>query len=539
MIRRYLFKRKGHILLATVLSAVSAGFSILLLGYLNRVASDPARAVTAEALGLLLAMFASGIVSQTFLARFGSSTIADVRRELAQRYLRLDYEKLLDIGKHQVTGSLVADVGRVATLFTVLPLFFFNVLLVVFSFVYLAVLSPKLFGVFAVFMAFAVGSSLYLMKKCTRTFEAIRDEEDRLFEHFNGIAEGKKELCLNDARATHFQSTIDRSIEKNRLLGYDVQKWWNYGGTWSNALIFGALLVIVLLGHAWFGASLVTILQFVVVTLFLMNPLNYLIVASQDIAMGLTSVKKLGAMGIDEASEGASPPRLAWSTVAARGLEYKYPSSDEHGFVLGPIDLTLRRGEILFLLGGNGSGKSTLALLLTGLMKPTSGHLEVDGKRLEDPRAFRQLFSAVFFDFYLFGHVVDRSGQPADDVRVNALLAKMDLASKVTCEGGALSTLDLSQGQRKRLALVQSYIDDGEIFLFDEWAADQDPEFKRYFYHELLPELKRRGKTVVAITHDEKYFGCADRLMKLDQGRLVDKKESRTKEEAAWAGSLS
>jgi len=59
------------------------------------------------------------------------------------------------------------------------------------------------------------------------------------------------------------------------------------------------------------------------------------------------------------------------------------------------------------------------------------------------------------------------------------------------------------------------------VYLFDEWAADQDPVFKKVFYTQLLPELKARGKAVLVISHDERYFGAADRVIRLDYGKLA------------------
>jgi putative ATP-binding cassette transporter len=78
---------------------------------------------------------------------------------------------------------------------------------------------------------------------------------------------------------------------------------------------------------------------------------------------------------------------------------------------------------------------------------------------------------------------------------------------------GRLSTTRLSAGQRRRLALLQVFLDRRPVVALDEWAAEQDPIFRRVFYTELLPELQRRGATVVAITHDDRYFHIADRCV--------------------------
>jgi cyclic peptide transporter len=528
----YLSKRKALLALATLLSAVSASLSIVLVGYINDLATggleQPGRALL-EVVGLITVTFLLNGLSQTYLASFGASAIAELRRDLSERFLRLDHEQMRAIGKHRVVGSLIADVGRIATLLMVLPLFVFNLALALFCLGWLLLVSPSLFLVFALFMGFAVGSSLYLALWSGGLALAIREEEDALFESFRALADGKKELSLSEARAEHFLGVVlEGSVERNRVLSYSAQKWWNFSSNWANTMIFCALFTIVFVGDTWLGADGGTVVQFVLGTLFLMNPLSFMITASQDVTLGLASARKVSDLGIDMSSPLPAllePP--SWTVLKARELVYRYPHDE---FVLGPVDLAITRGEILFLVGGNGSGKSTLALLLAGLARPSGGHIELDGRRVEEEElpGYRQLFTAVFSDFYLFRHPVDRAGACVPDERVNALLERMALSDKVTARDGALSTLELSQGQRKRLAMVQCYLDDADIYLFDEWAADQDPEFRAYFYTELLPELKARGRTVIAVTHDDRYFGCADRIVVLERGQLVERQRPVT-----------
>lgn len=170
-------------------------------------------------------------------------------------------------------------------------------------------------------------------------------------------------------------------------------------------------------------------------------------------------------------------------------------------------------------MGGNGSGKSTLAKLITGLYIPQSGELCLEGEAIVDSNreAYRQLFSAVFSDFYLFERLVSAEALTLD-AQAQAYLEKLQLEKKVSVKDGQLSTTALSQGQRKRLALLAAYLEDRSIYLFDEWAADQDPIFREIFYTQLLSELKQRGKTVLVISHDDHYFHLADRILKLDYG---------------------
>ncbi|MEU4415855.1 ATP-binding cassette domain-containing protein [Nocardia salmonicida] len=196
--------------------------------------------------------------------------------------------------------------------------------------------------------------------------------------------------------------------------------------------------------------------------------------------------------------------------------------SDDAGFRLGPIDLVFEPGQITFIVGGNGSGKSTLAKLITGLYVPRSGSLSLNGERIDHDNIewYRQNSSAVFTDFHLFEDYLgfDRPGIDAD---VQRYLDELQIAHKVTVQDGRLSTVDLSQGQRKRLALLTALLEDRQIYVFDEWAADQEPRFRDVFYHEILTDLKRRGKTVIVITHDDRYFDCADQLVKLDFGLVA------------------
>lgn len=194
-----------------------------------------------------------------------------------------------------------------------------------------------------------------------------------------------------------------------------------------------------------------------------------------------------------------------------------------HGFRLGPVDAVFEPGQVSFIVGGNGSGKSTLAKLLTGLYVPQHGSITINGELVDHDNVewFRQNTAAIFTDFHLFDEYLGFSGDDLDD-RVRHYLAMLRIDDKVSVRDGQLSTVALSQGQRKRLALVTALLEDRPIFLFDEWAADQEPQFRETFYREILPDLAAQGKTVIVITHDDRYFDLADRLLKLEVGTVVN-----------------
>jgi putative ATP-binding cassette transporter len=281
----------------------------------------------------------------------------------------------------------------------------------------------------------------------------------------------------------------------------------------------------------WRPMSVETLTGYSLALLYLMNPLQVIINMLPGIGRANIALKKIEELRLSLAAQPtdistATPPApsASWGSIELDGITHAYRRErEDSSFVLGPIDLTLRQGELAFLVGGNGSGKTTLSKLLVGLYSPEAGQVHLDGRPVTDEtrEAYRQYFSVVFSDFYLFENLVGLDS-PQLDVRAREYLNVLDLAHKVEIKGGALSTTSLSQGQRKRLALLTAYLEDRPIYLFDAWAADQDPHFKEVFYLKLLPELKSRGKTVVVISHDDRYFHVADRIVKLEYGRIVE-----------------
>jgi cyclic peptide transporter len=217
--------------------------------------------------------------------------------------------------------------------------------------------------------------------------------------------------------------------------------------------------------------------------------------------------------------------RKRFEKVEMRDVVFRYMyKSSEAVFQVGALNFTLRSGELVFITGGNGSGKSTFLKLLAGLYEPDSGEILLDGARVDDRNrdAYRSLIAAIFVDYHLFQRlygIVD-----PDTTEVDQLLRQFQLLDKTRVTDGEFQTLDLSGGQRKRLALIVGLLEKRPILLLDEWTADQDPEFRRKFYDELLPDLKRAGATVVVITHDERYLDelkLPARRLRMDEGRFV------------------
>ncbi|MCA9692770.1 MAG: ATP-binding cassette domain-containing protein [Myxococcales bacterium] len=203
-------------------------------------------------------------------------------------------------------------------------------------------------------------------------------------------------------------------------------------------------------------------------------------------------------------------------------MTFTYPATEGHdGFTLGPLDLTIRRGDVVFLTGANGSGKSTFGRLLAGLYRPAAGRICADGVPITDARlgAWRALFATVFVEHRTLATLYGVEEQALE--RAPALLGELELADKTAIVDGRVTNLGLSTGQSKRLALVLTRLQGKPILVLDEWAAEQDPEHRAWFYDELLPALRAEGRTVIVITHDDQYFDRADWRLVMTAGRIA------------------
>jgi putative ATP-binding cassette transporter len=315
------------------------------------------------------------------------------------------------------------------------------------------------------------------------------------------------------------------------LQEYNVagQNLYTAAASWGQVLVFIVIGLILFVLPSMHSLDRALLTGYALTLLYLMTPLQVIMNNLPQLTRANVALNKVNELGFSLASQGSEQAEEGhsqtdtWTKLQLNSVTHRYRRDGETSdFVLGPLDLTFKHGEMVFIIGGNGSGKTTFVKLLTGLYAPESGAVYLNDEPIgpDNREAYRRHFSAVFSDFYLFETMLGLVDNGLDQ-RASEYLQRLKLAHKVQIEKGKLSTTDLSQGQRKRLALLTAFLEDRPIYVFDEWAADQDPYFKDFFYVQLLPELTARHKTVFVITHDDRYYHLAERIITLDNGQVT------------------
>ncbi len=484
-------------------------------------------AFVALGVGKVLSLFAS----QAVLAGFSQRAIAELRRDLIRKILAVPLRDLENLGTPRILAALTDDVFNVTQALVALPIVSVNVAILLGGAAYLGWLSWQILA--AIMVVIAIGAVGYLMvvQNALRFCRWAREEEDKLFGSFRALTDGIKELKLHrNRRGAFFSDNIERVTANYQRHNVSAELRFAGAQSWSHLLYFALIGLILFMAPGMGAFDKSTLTKFVVMTLYLMGPLAGVLSSFPLFGRARVALQKVQELGVSLTAHSTEhcpvekvDSERRFERLELCGVVHSYHREDEdHSFTLGPVDLAFQPGELVFLVGGNGSGKSTLAKIITGLYLPEAGEIRLDGKLVthENRDAYRQLFSAVFADFFVFDNLLGLDGADLDS-RAGGYLEQLHLKHKVRVTNGALSTTAVSQGQRKRLALLTAYLEDRPFYLFDEWASDQDPYFKNIFYTKLLPDLKARGKSVLVITHDDHYFDVADRIIKLDYGKVA------------------
>ncbi|HEY9671787.1 MAG TPA: cyclic peptide export ABC transporter [Waterburya sp.] len=522
----------GMVAIAFVTGLLSGSSTAALIALIsNAVGRNLTQSVTSiawEFVGLALVALITSIISQVVLIRLCQDAVWQLRMRLSRQILASELSHLEQLGTPRLLATLTEDVQSVTTAVAVVPFLCIDFAIVAGCLVYILGLYWKISLLLFGFLFVAMGSCQWLLKRGGKLLALAREEQDLLFKHFRTVTEGIKELKLHYQRRHVFLSKeLESTATLLRRHNVDGLTLFATTASWGKLLFFFAVGFILFALPKFISISPDRLSGYILTFAYVMLPMDNIVNSLPHISRASVALQKIESLGLSLASNTEDftvPPSFnaSWQQLQLKEVTYPYKGEqEEKSFILGPINLTLHPGELVFIVGGNGSGKSTLAKLITGLYSPESGEIWLDGKLINQQNRewYRQYFSAIFSDFYLFESLLGLDNTDLDK-QAQKYLKQLQLDHKVKIEQGKLSTTTLSQGQRKRLALLTAYLEDRPIYLFDEWAADQDPNFKEIFYTQFLCELKNRGKTVLIISHDDHYFHLADRIIKLNYGKV-------------------
>lgn len=466
---------------------------------------------------------------------FLQERLHDLRVRIADKIRRTDLRKLEQLGSGEIYATLAQDINQLPENFPLVVTAAQSVFLLMFSLLYVATVSVLAFELLT--LTIAIGLSLFFSRRAAlkKVMLSVHTREAELLESLTHFTDGFQEVRLNadrnDALFRRFMAVAD-ALE---TVIVSVSNKWVAVLMFSNVFLYTMLGAVILVLPRFFDGYNDVVYKVVAAAIFCVAPVNAVIFtaplfdkANIGLAHAFALEKRLEQSIAFAAAPANSKDFRDFQTIEFQDVRFSYRDTDGNvTFSTGPWSLTIHRGEMLFLVGGNGSGKSTMMKLLSGLYTMDSGKILLDGAAVSEDAvvAYRELFSGVFSDFHLFRQLYGLEGIGEGDV--DAQIARMELSAKVSFQHGRFSTVDLSTGQRKRLALIASLLEDRTIYLFDEWAADQDSHFREIFYTEILPELKQRGKTIVAVTHDGQYWDVCDRMVTMDLGSLAPEAEGQ------------
>lgn len=515
----------------TVLSALA---TVVVVATISAAAEVAAKgSVSLRQAGLFLVATAIyALVQHTLMASFAREVEDIIHRLRLSLFAGIRASDLILVKRLGRAPLFAAITQSTQTISRNLPLVVIGsqqLVLVVLICVYMAFLSLTAFAFAGVFSAVIVWLHLARMKVLGDDMEAVVKDEGRLFAGLGAVIDGQKEIRLSKARSDAMVDELGMISSEVRLSKSQLK------ARWAREFALIQLAFYALVGLMVFVVPLLTTgfhevaFKGTMAALFLIGPVGTVATAipaideAERAMLAIRAVQSslLDALGTQpEASEDigfAQPPQA----IALQSVLFTYRNPNgEPSFTLGPMTARFEAGTLTFITGGNGAGKSTLMQLLMALMPLQSGSLLYNGQIVmpRQRQAWRDCIAVVFSDFHLFTRLYGVSEQ--DVPRAQMLLARLEMQGKVQVRDGTFTTQDLSAGQRKRLALVSALLEDKPVLILDEWAADQDPHFRKIFYEELLPALRDEGRIVICVTHDDRWFGVADQVLHLNEGRL-------------------
>ncbi|WP_420230557.1 multidrug ABC transporter permease/ATP-binding protein [Psychrobacter sp. ER1] len=538
-----------------LLNLVNAAVSVGIIAYINHTFISQPVFDTLSWLSLaqfsllVLLLLVTTFLSQYALTRLGHRFVYELRTKLVKQIIDTTVPQIDHLGSARLLASLSSDIQSITVAFVRMPELVQGIILSVGVGLYLGWLSLPLLFIVMFWIVMTIWISTILVKHVYTHLTELREINDALYQDYQSIIEGRKELALNQHRAEKLYTddflahakSYEKTVTKSDTFHLSAVNW-------SNIMMFASIGIVFAVAN-YLDIPMGVATTFSLTILFMQSPLLHAVGAYPTLQTAQVALEKIQSLELAEHQPSFATDTVAqdWQSITLNNINYRYVGSSSHALdtavndnaqnsdnsdnnqnpsnnILKSVNLTLQRGDVVFLIGANGSGKSTLAKVITGIFTPTTGTVQVDGQSVnsENNADFRQLFSAIFSDQHLFKQLIGIQGNEPDADLVSDWLYKLNLQEKVSVSDHKLSTDKLSQGQRKRLAMLIAVAEQKDILLLDEWAADQDPAFRRVFYQTLIPELKAMGKTLFIISHDDGYFEHADRLLLMKEGRLIE-----------------
>lgn len=429
--------------------------------------------------------------------------------------------------KSKIYAILTEDVSEVAAATASLVDFLISSVTIIAVFIYLAYLSLYFFLITILVVAFGIFIYEVRGRKNVKRFQFGKTLLDKFHLNINSLLGGFKEAKLDQKKTNAIKSDIAKigseAIENNSKAYISFLDNEMIGQVAFYLLV---ALIAMFLGN-YLQMESGEIVTYLFTLLFIQGPIELILILLPNLTRAGVALERITGLELpvtelNEKEEIEPFSEENFHSLKVTGLSFEYlDDSSQYNFIINDINLVVNKGEVVFISGGNGSGKTTLINLILSLLTPSAGTISVNGNSdlyVHNKKQYRSLFAPVFSDFYLFEELY---GIPEpDQIMVENYLKLFEIDHKVTYENRKFSTKDLSTGQRKRLALIGCILEQKPILVLDEWAADQDPQFRKKFYRVILPMLKAEGFTIIAITHDDSYFDAADRLLKMHEGKL-------------------
>ena len=506
---------------ATVLAVIGGVGSTLLLITTSTLIGAPHRSLTLFiVLAVLVPVFRSA--SEYNLSHLCQNILDNLRCELAEKVLRMPQAQLEHVGTQRISTHLSEDLPNISAAIGSLPFLVLNALVVVGAALYIAYLNVYFFVGTLLLLLFSFTAYHLLVKSASKDLTAANYHHTGILHSFHSLVSGSPELKAYADIKQRFLVDVLRPVTHSYAVSM-VQSSLRYsvGSGFQHLALSGMIILVILLSRSSMSGA--TTSGLLLSVFYLVNPLQTLVASVPPLARARHAVEAMGTMSSTstELPTTASYDLTSWNTLNVEQVTYRH-SATLSCFTFGPVSLSIRRKEVIFIVGANGSGKTTLVRLLTGLYSPSGGMITVDEVVIQDENraALRSLFAYVPGDIH-FLHEFDYRASFRVPENLDLLIQMFHLSDVLQPGTSTWSQYRLSKGQQKRLALLNTLLLGNDILILDEWTADQDPDARRRFYFEVLPELRRLGKTVILITHDAEFFSHADRLIHLADGKVT------------------